>query len=215
MRAIYKAAIALMGLSTLASPATAAVVVDFGDTMPIPVNNDFQPELAGLELTQLATTDASLMLTEDSVITFDLLGSESGFNDTFSAGSVAYTEFTVFLNSFASPIALGSASFAAGNLAGLLNFTSSEGAPATVGSSGFGIYLGPGAMSGDALSVFYLGYDDQVTNRDDDFDDFVVRATVTPAVVVPEPTSWAMMLLGFGATGLAFRRKRRALITMA
>jgi hypothetical protein len=33
--------------------------------------------------------------------------------------------------------------------------------------------------------------------------------TPTPQAAVPEPATWAMMLLGFGATGFAMRRKRR------
>jgi hypothetical protein len=31
----------------------------------------------------------------------------------------------------------------------------------------------------------------------------------TPAGMLPEPSSWALMLLGFGATGFAMRRSRR------
>jgi PEP-CTERM motif len=34
-------------------------------------------------------------------------------------------------------------------------------------------------------------------------------AEFTPVAAVPEPTTWAMMLLGFGAVGFSIRRKRR------
>jgi PEP-CTERM motif-containing protein len=43
---------------------------------------------------------------------------------------------------------------------------------------------------------------------------FIITATqvslsrVVPGGAIPEPTSWAMMLLGFGAVGLAIRRRR-------
>ncbi|MES2903916.1 MAG: PEPxxWA-CTERM sorting domain-containing protein [Pseudomonadota bacterium] len=40
----------------------------------------------------------------------------------------------------------------------------------------------------------------------------LVAASATPVAVaaaVPEPTNWAMMLLGFGAVGVAMRRRRR------
>jgi hypothetical protein len=209
MHVLSKAALGFLGLLGSSYPANAAVVVNFGSTNAISANNDFQSELNGLGLTQLATTGASLMLDADSMITFDLLGSESGFDDTFNAPSISYTEMTLLLNSFASPIGLGSGVFTAGDLAGLLTFTSSGGATATVGDRGFGIFLGPNALSGDASSVFYFGYDDQITNQDDDFDDFIVRATVTPLAAVPEPGTWAMMLIGFAGVGFALRRKQR------
>jgi hypothetical protein len=34
----------------------------------------------------------------------------------------------------------------------------------------------------------------------------------TPGGGVPEPATWAMMLMGFGATGFAMRRRRRVLL---
>ena len=213
MHILSKAALGLMGLLGTSYPANAAVIINFGSADPISVENDFTSELNGLGLTQLATTGASLMLDADSMISFDLLGSESGFDDTFNAPGISYTEMTTLLNSFAFPIALGSGVFTAGDLAGLLTFTSSGGADATVGDRGFGIFLGPNTVSGDAASVFYFGYDDQISNQDDDFDDFIVRATVTPLAAVPEPGSWAMMLLGFGSLGIALRRKRRSALT--
>lgn len=40
-----------------------------------------------------------------------------------------------------------------------------------------------------------------------DFSHFTVYDHNTPAV--PEPATWAMMLMGFGATGFAMRRRRR------
>lgn len=68
------------------------------------------------------------------------------------------------------------------------------------GSSGFTPPLGPGtysvwaqeASSGTAPYSF----------------DFIVA-------MVPEPSSWAMMLLGFGTIGLALRRERRMLLAAA
>ena len=34
--------------------------------------------------------------------------------------------------------------------------------------------------------------------------------TIRPAVAVPEPATWAMMLIGFGAVGYSIRRRRRS-----
>jgi hypothetical protein len=40
------------------------------------------------------------------------------------------------------------------------------------------------------------------------------EALDTPVSNVPEPASWAMMLLGFGAIGVALRRRRRKLLPL-
>ena len=37
--------------------------------------------------------------------------------------------------------------------------------------------------------------------------------TFEPAAAVPEPATWALMLLGFGGMGLAVRRRRRTVLT--
>ena len=81
------------------------------------------------------------------------------------------------------------------------------GTPATVGQAGFGIFVPQGTVSGQSLSTFYFAYDDQATNPDRDYDDMIIRAVVHPAV--PEPATWAMMLVGFGGMGVALRRRRR------
>ncbi len=51
--------------------------------------------------------------------------------------------------------------------------------------------------------TLFLGFDDQINNRDDDHDDFIVRVTA-----VPEPQMWAMLITGFGLVGAARRRQR-------
>jgi hypothetical protein len=210
MRVATKALLAAVGSIAVANPASAAVIIGFDTPSTIPDSNDFTADLNGLGLTQLATSGISLVLDEDSTITFDVLGSESGFNDSFSAAGLTYTEFTSLLNSFGSPIPIGSATFTAGNLAG--SFSSSGGRTATLGEIGLGLFLGPDAVSGDSTSVFYLGFDDQNTDQDGDFDDLIVRATVSPVLAVPEATTWAMALLGFGVAGFAIRRGRRQVL---
>lgn len=211
-----KLALGLAGAAALAfgTSANAAAVITFGDTNPVPVpGNDFAGQLAGLGLTLFTTTGATITLDSASQLTFELLGSESGFDDTFQAGGVTYTENTGFTPW--GSIALGSDTFLAGSLAGLLNFSSvsGPGANATVGDDGFGIFLGEGWQSGFSTNVFYLGYDDQVTNVDDNHDDMIIRVTVSPAV--PEPATWAMMLLGFGAAGFVLRRRRAPVLAQA
>ena len=196
------------GAAMAIAPASAAVTITTGDTTnPIPGNNDFQANLNGLGLFDFTTTNASIVLEDGAQIIFEFLGSESGFNDTFStagAAPVSYTETSAIENHFGSPITIGADTFASGSLAGLLNFTSSGGAPATVGEDGFGILLPAGFTGSMSTNVFYLGYDDRINNADDNHDDFIVRATV-----LPEPGTWAMMLFGFGAAGIAMRRQRK------
>ena len=114
---------------------------------------------------------------------------------------------------FASPQLLGAGSWGAGSLAGILNFSSNYGVNATVGQDGFGIFLASNNGLPVQTNVFYLGYDDQVTGPDDNHDDLIIRATVSPAV--PEPATWAMMLLGFGAAGFAMRRRRAPVLAQA
>ena len=146
MRVATQAILVAVGSIAVANPAAAAVIIGFDTPTAIPNSNDFIGDLSGLGLTQLATSGISLVLDEDSTITFDVLGTESGFDDSFSAAGLTYTEFTSLLNSFASPISIGSADFSAGDLAGLLTFSSSGGRTATLGEDGLSLFLGPDAM---------------------------------------------------------------------
>ena len=208
MKKLLLAASALvMGLPSAANAAV-DVTVNFGATNPIPANNDFQALLGGLGLTKFATNGASLILNSAAVITFEFLGSESGFSDTFKTTAINYTENSSFENHFGAPILLGSQAFAAGSLVNLLNFSSVGGNPATVGQDGFGIFLGPNQTSGQAVTTFYFGYDDQINNQDDNHDDFIIKATVSGPV--PEPATWAMFVSGFGLLGWLIRRRPRA-----
>lgn len=203
------AALALLSAVAIPLPAHAGAIISFGGTTAVPDNNDFQGLLAGLGLTQYASTGASIVLSGASTITFEFLGTESGYDDNFatiSAPSLSYTEYTTSQDNFGFPILIGSADFAAGSLTGLLNFSAVGGAPATVGDRGFAIFLGPNQRSGDSVSTFYFGYDDQLTGPDDDYDDMIIRATVTAAV--PEPATWAMMLVGFFALGATMRHRQ-------
>ena len=204
-----KLALGLVGATALAFASTSAtaaeVTITVGDLGPVPDNNDFQGDLALLGLTQLATTGTAISLDEMSVITFELLGTESGFDDRFDAAGVSFTETGGTLNLFGSPQLLGSDTF----LAGLLSaHFSSEGDSGDVGTENFAVFLDALAKTGDEIitNVFYLGFDDQITGDDDDYDDLIIRATVSPAV--PEPATWAMMFLGFGAVGFALRRRK-------
>lgn len=219
----------LAGVSAvaMATPASASAVITTGVITAIPSNNDFQAQLNGLGLFNYTDVGAAIALTAPAVLSFDFLGSESGFSDTFTAvgstmtgafiptgftcSGASCTEHSGFENHFGAPVAMGSGVYGAGPLAGLLNFTSSGGLPATIGGDGFGIFI-PAGVSGvlAPTDVFYIGYDDFGAGPDDNHDDFIVRVTLSPAV--PEPATWGMMLLGFGAMGMIIRRSRKTTI---
>ena len=204
------AAMSLLLASALPVAAQAAVKITFDDKTTISDDNDFKSLLNGLGLTKYTSDGASLVLTENSIITFYLLGSESGFNDSFSTIStpnLIKSENTPFQNNFGAPVSIGAGAFNAGSLAGLLKFSSIGGKPATVGDEGFGIFLKKGQVSGESFSTFYFGYDDQILGADNDYDDLIIKAVVTSAV--PEPATWAMFLFGFAAVGGAMRAQRR------
>lgn len=201
-------AAAAMALSLpVTAQAAANVTINFSGATAIPANNDFQGLLAGLGLTSYASAGASIFLNGPASLVFEFLGSESGFFDTFStAGGLSYTETSSgVINNFAAPILIGTEFFAGGDLTKLLNFTSNGGIAATVGDDGFGILLGGGDQSGGTFNTFYLGFDDQISNIDDNHDDFIVKVTVNSPV--PEPSTWAMLLFGFGIVGFALRRR--------
>jgi hypothetical protein len=62
-------------------------------------------------------------------------------------------------------------------------------------------------QAGDGVSGPFLG----VPNTGGT--EFDVLARFTPAAAVPEPSTWAMMLLGFGAVGFTLRRSRQTALT--
>ena len=70
----------------------------------------------------------------------------------------------------------------------------SGGAPGVFGGGGGGSYIDPGATNTVALGGVQRG--------DGEVDITLVQA------FVPEPATWAMMLLGFGALGAAMRQRR-------
>jgi hypothetical protein len=77
--------------------------------------------------------------------------------------------------------------------------------PSTCGpeySAGYCPFVAAGvAFSGTAKSIVFAGVANFVV-----FDD-VTFGSVTPGGVIPEPATWAMMILGFGLVGAAVRRR--------
>ena len=209
------AAIASMAL---AMPAAAAVTFNVGIGAPvkvIPGNNDFKTNLNSAGLTQYTAGGASVSLSGKATLTFEFLGSESGFNDSFSAagGTIVASENTSF--TAWGPVGLGSAVYNAGSITDWL-FSSSGGAVNKgIGTLEFGVFLPANALANGSYSsnLLYLGFDDQITGDDDNHDDMIIRITAEDfggQGTVPEPASWAMLIAGFGLVGAMSRRRRGA-----
>jgi hypothetical protein len=202
--------VGLVALTALAAavPATAAdFVVTIPSTIAIPGNNDFQADLAGEGLFVYTAAGATLSLTGPGRVTFEYMGSESGFIDSFTAGSVFGVEDN---KSVWGPELIGTAVFGGGLITDW-TFDSNLGLSAVPGDDGFGIFL-PRLRDGVTSyqsNVLYFGFDDQINNIDDNHDDFIIRATVTP---IPEPATWAMLIFGFGLVGASVRRRRPAVV---
>lgn len=196
-------ALAATCAAVAAVPVQAAqFVVTFPSATAIQSNNDFQSNLAGEGLYWFASTGATLSLSGAGKVTFEYMASESGFFDSFTAGSVSGVE----TNNGWGAVLLGSAWFSGGAVTDW-EFTSDQGLAAKVGDVGFGIFLPmlqQLTSSPYKSKVLYFGYDDQVSNPDDNHDDFIIRASIT---AVPEPATWAMLITGFGLVGMAARRR--------
>ncbi|MEI6485283.1 MAG: PEPxxWA-CTERM sorting domain-containing protein [Sphingomonadales bacterium] len=203
----------------LAAPVAATVQFNVSIGSPvvdIPGNNDFQSQLAGLGLTKYTSTGASISLTGNAILSFAYMGSESGFQDSFSAGGpggVSYTETDSGWNA----VPFGSdLSYTAGAINDWV-FNSSGGATNRgIGTGEFGIFIPRDAQGNYLTNVLYLGFDDQLTNIDDDHDDIVIRVTALDGIdpgggAVPEPATWAMLVTGFGMVG-SMRRRRPAIV---
>ncbi len=211
----HLAALALVTSLVAAVPASAGVIITEGSVVdPVPSNNDFQAQLIGRGYDRYTSTGASLFLTTDSVISFYILGSESGNVDSFFSGADTFSEDNLNhfqalpINELSDGLLKFSKFFAAGSIgSSSLGFTG--GAPANLGDAGFGIFMKSGWVSGATeVNRFVIGYDDQITGLDDDnHDDLMVLAVVRS---VPEPGTWATLLFGFGALGAMMRRKSKA-----
>ncbi|MHA6721398.1 PEPxxWA-CTERM sorting domain-containing protein [Sphingomonas sp. RS2018] len=65
-----------------------------------------------------------------------------------------------------------------------------------------------GGVSNNFGTVWLVGAARTATSRDDGFK--LTSITVTTVPAVPEPATWMMMILGFGAVGATLRRRRAA-----
>ncbi len=210
-RFMLSSVIGLVAMTGTAVPAFAtAFTVTPGSTFLVPANNDFQATLAGLGLGSFTAGGASVSLSVPRQLKFEYVGSESGFVDTFTGGSLApfaETNMNQGVGNFTS-VLIGLDNFAAGALTNV-QFNSSGGVnPSTIGMPSFGIFIPTNTVGTYKSNVLYFGFDDQLNNIDDNHDDFILRVTA-----VPEPSTWLSMILGFGVLGAVARRRRARLGT--
>jgi hypothetical protein len=80
---------------------------------------------------------------------------------------------------------------------------------ALLGMQVIGIHFGGAGEFGQSVTVFYLfDFASPTLSIDLNQQGFSDAVLYTPNGAVPEPATWAMMLLGFGAAGFAIRRRR-------
>jgi len=209
MRNLVLAASAL----ALAVPtvANAAFVVTYTGAVPIPgpgtPNNDFRLDLNALGLFAFTSTGASVALNADDIIDFYFMGSESGVTNAFRAYSVGpfnETDSNHFASGDNSPVFIGSQALTAGAFAA--TFLANGTDVVNIGSQQFGIAITGNQRGGTyTANELYFLLDDNPANGDDNHDDMIVRATIRSAV--PEPSTWALMLGGFGIVGSLMRRR--------
>ena len=194
------ATIALMG------PASASTVTAVGGTTGIDATGAAGNDVIG---SVFGYFGAQLFADGPLKVEYTYLGKEAGDTNAFLVlGNLQFSTATSNYGDTASETL---------SLAGLLNFAfgaNQSTASVTNGSnpSASGVpnffvsfydqFGNLGALSGNSGVI---AFDDGGSPADADYDDLVVRFTVS---AVPEPATWAMMLLGFAGIGfLAYRRR--------
>ncbi|GGE04819.1 hypothetical protein GCM10011529_08950 [Polymorphobacter glacialis] len=179
----------------------AAFTVSPGTEFVIRESNDFARDLGNLGLYRYRTSGTVITLNSDRRLRFDYMGSESGNVNSFQFGSLpAFAEYN---KSTWGPELIGSGNF----LAGVLTGVGFNGGSVSPGSDGFGVFT-PRGIQSYSSNVLYIGLDDFINNADDNHDDFIVRVSA-----VPEPATWAMLMVGFGLIGYSVRRRGVRAIT--
>jgi hypothetical protein len=188
-----------------AAPALAATTLDVtvGTVTPVPTDNNFKGNLAGIGLVDWTDVRAAVSLSNASKLKFEFLAREAGFNNTFQTTAFSFTSPGPSFINWSADQLIGTQSYGAGSITDW-QFKRPDGTAYNIGTQQFGIFLPTGFKAGDTFSskVLYLGFDDTGAGPDDNHDDLIIRVSV-----VPEPSTWAMLIAGFGLVGLAARRR--------
>jgi len=214
---------ALLVLGT-SLPAQAAFVIQGGSSQGLPIaGNKFNTQMTALGFDQMVA-GGQLRVSQDGYIDFYYIGAESGFNNSFTAestGPAAYDKGSLSehnegfkfsgYDGFTIAVAANDIvnfSFSSINTTALNpvdNFTNTN-------LQGLGILFDSG-QSGTLQQVL-VGYDDQIYNDDNDFEDMLIRADFRPGLPVSDvsvsivPLPAAAWLFGAGLIGLIGFAKR-------
>jgi hypothetical protein len=201
IRVIGVAAILLGG----AAPAIAATTLNVavGTVTPVPSDNNFKGNLAGIGLVDWTDVRAAVSLSDASKLKFEFLAREASFNNTFKTTTLSFTSPGPNFINWSADQLIGTQTYAAGAITDW-QFRRPDNTSYGIGTQQFGIFLPKGFKAGDTFSsrVLYLGFDDTGAGPDDNHDDLIIRVSV-----VPEPSTWAMLIAGFGLVGLVARRR--------
>lgn len=177
---------------------------------PVVARTEVFDGIAGLNAMAVGTsvTLGKLVSDQAGTVTFTYLGQESSYLDSFSMylGGPGQTllESQAVGSAVSASIGPGDLNFWFEGISGKFAY---NGGSWDSGTS-IGLITGAtGAKSGNYQ--FILGYNDSAgSSKLGDWDDFVVGVTFVSAV--PEPETYAMMLLGLGVVGALARRRKAA-----
>jgi hypothetical protein len=198
----------LAALSLVATPAAAATIVDTGPGNPAP-SAVVGPTLA---------TFGQFQLTEEVLIKGLEFYGNVPVGGTATFGIWADNNGSPFFNIFAEQVELPTTTTA--GWYGDISLNNGDGYTLFAGTYWISFYNGGGAMTANHFGGAPNGLDKEFQFTPLPIASFVPIDSVdlawritgdvaTQAAPVPEPSTWAMLLLGFGAAGFMLRRSRR------
>lgn len=193
---------AFVSTAALAKPAPASPTFSSVGGHSGSVGNDFDPawvagfSAAGFNLNNMQKS-GELVLSSAANLTFSFVGKEATYNNGFYFGNGAGGVLQSTLNS------AGATTFALGStVAGALDFwfkSNNLGSAIHNGADALGLIL-----SRDKKSALVLFNDNYAGDKD--YDDMIIKISITTAV--PEPETYALMLGGLALLGAAVRRRK-------